>query len=358
MSDLQESIANAHTIPASWYTSPDHYEKEKNIFRLTWQIAGNANLINNDGDYLTTTLIDEPLLFLQNNGELKGFYNVCSHKATTLLGGCGNTTKIRCPYHGWTYDLDGCLKGTPEFKDVKDFKRNENGLYEFKVEKTKDYIFANIGVFGQHCVSSRAPLTVLNRTVQDFFAPFSFPDHLKFFESRKYNIDCNWKVFVDNYLDGGYHVNYLHKDLAGVINYKEYKTTIESNNVVLQRSPIMDAAGEIGSVRKGEALYYWVFPNIMVNIYEDTMDVDWVVPTGPETCTVYMDFHFSKNFEDDLKFKSMDVAEQIQQEDIAISERVQKGLRSKSYSTGRYSPQREIGIYHFHTMLAEMVSSK
>jgi choline monooxygenase len=180
-------------------------------------------------------------------------------------------------------------------------------------------------------------------------------DRLRFFERREYELACNWKVFVDNYLDGGYHVPHVHKGLGSILDYAEY--TIETKDrFCLQSSPIREGKGEAqtASVRRGDrACYWWLYPNFMLNWYEGVCDTNLALPLDVDRCRVIFDFYFESDLagEDDVRRRSIDVAHTIQQEDIEVCESVQRGLHSRAYDTGRLSVRREAGEHHFHRLL-------
>jgi choline monooxygenase len=167
-------------------------------------------------------------------------------------------------------------------------------------------------------------------------------------------------VYVDNYLDGGYHVNTVHPGLAGVLDYRNYRSEIAGNTSV-QTSPLKppgpadDAA--VGTVRAGTTVMYWfVFPNFMLNLYEGLMDTNLVLPLGPDRCRVVFDFYFAETEGSQAKQfinDSLAVAEQIQQEDMDICAEVQSGLASRTFQTGRFSVRRESAGYHFHQLLGQ-----
>ena len=186
-------------------------------------------------------------------------------------------------------------------------------------------------------------------------------ERLFWFERRQYTVNCNWKVFVDNYLDGGYHVPHIHGGLNGVLDYSNYK--IETGErFCVQSSPIVPNVGEgkTAEVRKGErAFYYWIYPNLMINIYDGVMDTNLVIPRGIDRTEVIFDYYFADVSEQARKHNlaSIAVSEQIQAEDVAICESVQRGLNSRSYSTGRLSVRREAGEHLFHKLLhADLVA--
>jgi choline monooxygenase len=167
---------------------------------------------------------------------------------------------------------------------------------------------------------------------------------------REYRLACDWKIFCDNYLDGGYHVNTLHPGLAGVLDYSQYRTEVGAYASV-QLSPM--EPGDVGDVRSGkEARYAWAYPHAMINLYGGVMDTNAVYPEGVGACRVVFDYYFSPGMSADFKNRSMEVAHQVQLEDEEICNEVQRGLGSRTYTAGRFSVRREAGGYHFHQLLA------
>jgi choline monooxygenase len=266
---------------------------------------------------------------------------------------CGKAQRLQCPYHGWTYGLDGSLKGVPDFEGVKNFDRSKNGLIPISVDTWEKFVFI--------CLDQRAPsLKQFLGELVERFKPLQL-HKLKFCERREFILKCNWKVFVDNYLDGGYHVPYLHKGLNSILDYKEY--TIENGrNFCLQSSPIDASGGEAmtAAVRKGEALYYWLYPNLMLNWYEGYLDTNLVIPLGIDRMKVIFEFYFDEvgKTAAERNKQSMDVSERIQDEDHSICESVQRGLSSRAYGAGRLSVRREAGENLFHRLLYEDLSGK
>jgi choline monooxygenase len=186
-------------------------------------------------------------------------------------------------------------------------------------------------------------------------------ERMAFVERREYDLACNWKVFVDNFLDGGYHVNTVHPGLAGALNYSQYRTHLYDHASV-QTAPLRPSDDEtVARVRAGSAAHYWwIFPNLMLNIYQDVVDTNLVLPLGTDRCRVFIDFYFTRTegaaAEEHVR-QSIALGHQIQLEDMAVCEEVQRGLRSRSFSTGRFSGRREAGGYHFHRLLAERLKA-
>ena len=143
---VDADIARAWTLPASLYTDPSIWiaEREK-IFARTWQVVGHASQVENPGDYFTTELIGEPLLLVRGpEGRLRGFYNVCRHRAGPPAEGCGSRKLFRCGYHGWTYGLDGALLSATEIEGVEGFRPEEFALKPVRTEEWFNLVFVNL----------------------------------------------------------------------------------------------------------------------------------------------------------------------------------------------------------------------
>jgi len=181
---------------------------------------------------------------------------------------------------------------------------------------------------------------------------------MKFVKRVEYPLQCNWKVFIDNYLDGGYHINTLHPALAGVIPYSDYRSELFSRSS-LQTAPLKPKTGDgVLQVRKGTAQYWWLYPNLMINLYEGVMDVNVVIPEAVDRCRVIFDFYFEDVSQENSHFidESLKVAHQVQLEDQEICQEVQKGLESAYYQSGPFSLLREQTAYHFHQLISKRVT--
>jgi len=349
--DPNRHLATASTPPSSWYTDSSVFELEQpTVFSHTWQFIGRSEQVRDPGQYISCEIAGEPILVVRGNDAiLRGFFNVCRHHAAAVITQSeGTAQSLRCPYHGWTYDLQGALVLAPEFGGVADFNRFANSLVPIEIAVCKNWVFAK--------------LDQGNPSLQDFFGK-DLLDHfealnleqLNWLERRSYTLNCNWKVFVDNYLDGGYHVPHLHRALNSVLDYGNY--TIETGErFCLQSSPLVlhSSEGDTGALRRGErALYYWIYPNLMINIYASVMDTNLVIPRGVERTEIIFDYYFADVSlgAKQQNLASIAVSEQIQAEDVAICESVQRGLASRSYSAGRLSFRREAGEHLFHKLL-------
>jgi choline monooxygenase len=352
--DPSAPLERASTIPAPWYLDKDVYDLERQtVFGRSWQFVCRLDQLSEVGQYVTSEIAGEPVVVVRGNDNLlRGFFNVCRHHAAAVMTEAeGRASQLRCPYHGWTYSLEGELKGTPDFSAVCDFDRSTNGLVPVDTAVWEQWVFVRLqNNGGQRALLNRFLGADLIKQIQTLAL-----DNLEWMERRHYLFDCNWKVFVDNYLDGGYHVPHLHKGLDSVLDYTRY--TIENGeHFCLQSSPIVSegAEQETGAVRQGDrALYYWIYPNFMINWYQGAMDTNLVIPHGVDKTEVIFDFYFP-----DISAaarvrnrRSIEVGQRIQDEDVAICKSVQRGLNSRTYSEGRLSVRREAGEHLFHRLL-------
>ena len=355
--DETTALKDAHTIPAPWYLDGGIEQLErKHVFGGSWQAIAQTEQLTQPGDYVTAEFGGEPVLAVRGtDGKLRAFFNVCRHHAAAVATSpCGHAQSFRCPYHGWNYGLDGTLKGVPEFAGVCNFDQSANGLVPVAIDTWEKFVFVNLATnpeplphyLGDDLVSRVSPLQL---------------DRLSFHSRRDYTLNCNWKVYVDNYLDGGYHVPHLHKGLNSVLDYTHY--TIENGrHYCLQSSPIVasDEHAQVSATRKGDrAWYFWIYPNFMINIYEGVMDTNLVLPLGVDRCRVIFDFYFSdiSPAREDHNRASIATSDKVQDEDVAICESVQKGLASRAYGAGRLSVKREAGEHLFHRLLARDLRS-
>jgi choline monooxygenase len=346
-----DPLEEAWTIPAPWYFDERIAALERaSTFSATWQVLGRANQVRENGQFFTAELAGEPLVVARGeDGQLRAFYNVCRHHAAAVVTepqGCAK--QFRCPYHGWTYGIDGALKGMVEFDGVCNFDRANNGLVPVRVDTWENFVFVNLD-------GRAAPLRDFLGIVPELVAPLDLATTLHFFDRRVYTLNCNWKVYVDNYLDGGYHVPHAHKGLSSVIEYTKY--TIENfERACLQSSPLSsDSSSEAGvaATRQGRAFYLWLYPNFMINAYEGVMDTNLVLPLGMDRCAVIFDYYFADtSAAAEARHKeSIAVSEKVQDEDMAICDAVQRGLGSRAYVAGRLSVRREAGEHLFHRLL-------
>jgi choline monooxygenase len=369
--DVSQQIECAHTLASRFYTDPHILEVEREkIFRRTWQLVGTLDqacgeangvkrTISDPESYFTADVAGEPVIVVRDKaGTLRAFSNVCRHRAGPIALGSGCKNVLRCQYHGWTYTLDGLLIGTPDVDGVEFFDRSSMGMVPLRVEVWEDFIFVNFD-------RPSEPLSAYLGAIPEQARGFQF-NGLQLAERRDYVIDCNWKVYVDNYLEG-YHIPIAHPGLMREIDYAQYRTDT-FRYYSQQFAPIRamkpnDAGERLYAPGTGlrEALYFWIFPNLMLNIYPDNISTNVIVPLSTEKTLTIFEWFFHDLDQAKTKeriARAVAFSDEVQQEDIVLCENVQRGLRSSTYDRGRYSVKRENGVHHFHMLLAEFLGEK
>lgn len=353
---IDADISRAWTLPATSYFDPVIFARERDcIFNRTWQVVGHGNQLAKPGDYFTCEVSGEPLLLVRSSkGELKGFYNVCRHRAGPPAEGCGNRKLFRCAYHGWTYDLEGKLMSAPEFEGVQEFDPSYFTLAPVRAEEWFNFIFVNLD-------PKAKPLLENLGSLPKQAERFQF-EGVKLFERRTYDMKCNWKTYVDNYLEG-YHLPSVHPGLNRELDYNAYVVEPYPNHV-RQFSPIRGAQpGDVTPRRYQEKRddlttdYFWVFPNWMLNCYPDNVSLNIVLPVEAERTIAIFEWYLPETEMGSAAAKaSVEFSDQIQVEDMGICEAVQKNLHSKSYERGRFSIKQEKGVHAFHRIYSEAMA--
>ncbi|MGZ7041760.1 MAG: aromatic ring-hydroxylating oxygenase subunit alpha, partial [Thermoanaerobaculia bacterium] len=336
------------TIPSRFYIDASYLaEENRNVFARTWQLVGHAEQVRQPGQFFTAKIAGEPLLIVRGTDDvLRAMSNVCRHRAGPVAKGAGKRPVLQCGYHGWTYGLDGRLLTTPEMEGIQEFDRAEFCLPQFRVEMWHDLLFVNL-------TEDAVPL-------RDYLGPELF-DHLgkrdtsdyRLAARKDWELDCNWKVYVDNYLEG-YHIPIVHPGLFRELDYPRYWTETKKHYSI-QHAPLKRADRIRVSSSDDDVSYYWVYPNLMLNVYPDNFSTNLIVPLGPERTLTIFEWYFRNPEAADVKKaieETIAFSDEIQLEDVDICEDVQRGLRSTTYESGRYSPVRENGVHHFHALYA------
>ncbi len=341
-------IEEASTPPSSWYTEPELFALERRaLLARSWHAVARADQLERPGDFVTATRAGEPLLVLRDaEGELRGFLNVCRHHAALLMAGEGAVERIVCPYHGWCYGLDGRLERAPGLGGLHDLDRAALDLRPLAVERWGPIVLANADPQAAPLAPALADLTArLDR---------SGWGELRFAARRRYELACNWKVVVDNYLDGGYHVARLHPGLAGQLDMASYRSEITPAGAIQSvaaggpGAPGPDFAERIGA----EALYAWLWPCFMINRYGPVLDTNAVIPLACDRTAIVYDYWFADPEDRAFVERALRASDAVQREDSWICESVQAGLASSGFDRGRYAPRFEAAAHDFHRRLA------
>ncbi|HEV2765136.1 MAG TPA: SRPBCC family protein [Pyrinomonadaceae bacterium] len=351
---FERRLGRAETIPARWYADPEILARERaSVFARTWQLVGRAEQVERPGQFFTATVGDEPVVIVRDREEhLRAFSNVCRHRAGPVAEGAGERRSFRCGYHGWTYALDGRLLGAPEFEGVECWSREETRLPEFRAEAWGPLVFVNLDV-------KAAPLLDALEDLPSRVGPSFGRPGVRLAARKDWVVECNWKVYVDNYLEG-YHIPVVHPSLNRELDYANYRTETRALYSV-QHSPIRRAAARLRPADGAdEAQFFWLFPNLMLNVYPDNFSTNLIVPLGPERTLTAFEWFMpepdSAATQRELQ-RIIPFSDEIQLEDIRVCETVQRNLRSRTYAAGRYSVRRENGVHHFHGLLAEFLGS-
>lgn len=353
--NIHKDISKAETLPSSFYKSQDVFDQvRENIFLKSWQWLGDNSSLKLTNSIYPLTLLDgfltEPILLTRDKeGSINCMTNVCTHRGHILALGPGKSKNLTCAYHGRSFDLNGNFKSMPEFKEAKDFPRECDNLYKFPLGEWGPFLFAGLNP----TFDFKEILEPINERIG--FLPldqFSFDSSM----SKDYLIQAHWALYCDNYLEG-FHIPFVHDDLNKVLDYGTYKTELyEHLNLQIGYS---EGAEEVFDLPKGHpdygknvaAYYYWIFPNMMFNFYPWGLSINLVKPINKDKTKV----SFITYVYDESKLDSGAGAllDKVEREDEFVVEGVHLGLQSKFYERGRFSPTREKGVHHFHSLLAK-----
>jgi choline monooxygenase len=351
---IDPNIARAQTLPAEVYRDPAWFALQKErVFARSWQMIRGAERVRAPGHLLPFTLLegclDEPLvLAADDEGTVRCLSNVCTHRGTVVCEGETHARGLRCRYHGRRFALNGKMTFMPEFEGVEDFPSPSDDLPRLPLERWGPLSFTSIDPacsFGDWMgpMMERVGFLPLHELV---FDPAT---------SRDYVIGANWALYVDNYLEE-FHIPYVHASLSEALDYSTYRTetfdwcSLQLGTTKHAAEAFALPAGHPDSGQLIAAYYWWLFPNLMLNFYPWGLSVNVVQPLGPERTRV----SFLSYVHDAAKRESGAGAglHLVEMEDEEVVEAVQKGVRSRLYHRGRYSPRREVGTHHFHTLLA------
>lgn len=358
--------AESFTLPARFYTDAGIYEAEKAaIFYKSWWCAGHKSQLPKPGSYLTTTIHEQGVLVTRDlDGSLRAFYNVCQHRGHELAKGCGEARTLTCPYHAWTYNLDGTLRTARLTKSMPDFKSCDFALKPVRVEEFCGFIFVNLD-------PDAAPLKEQTGQLEDEIRKYAPRiDDMKFVQRDHFDIKANWKVVIDNFLEC-YHCHPAHRDFVDLVDMNSYRN-IPNGIYVSQISDAPKTTNaraytfEKGDVDFGYAGWY-LWPNLTLWVYPGEANISalMMIPAGPDRTLETLDwFTPSGECSPQIRDAVTYMNETLQPEDIGLCESVQKGLKSHGYNQGRFvvDPEHpelsEHGVHHFQRMVADALKAE
>ncbi|MEM7057902.1 MAG: aromatic ring-hydroxylating dioxygenase subunit alpha [Pseudomonadota bacterium] len=349
------------TLPARYYTDAGIYQDEKaGIFYRTWHYAGHVSQVAKPGMYLTTRIHEQNVFVARGrDGELRAFFNVCAHRGHELLEGTGRKSMITCPYHAWSFDFEGRLVRARNSENVAGFNKCDFSLKQVRVEVFCGLVMINLDPDAKPFADEMAGL---EDEIRQYLPRV---DELAFAQRDTYDVDANWKVLVDNFLEC-YHCAPAHRDFVDLVDMNSYRTITHkrysSQCAAAPRTTKSNAFEfEVGDVDFGYAGFF-VWPNFTIWIYpgEPNMSVLQMNPSAPETCREYQDwFTLGGEVTPQLKDAIDYQKDVLQPEDIGLCESVQRGLKSLGYNQGRFivdeglTELSEHAVHHFQRMVAE-----
>jgi choline monooxygenase len=337
----------ATTLPARCYVDPEFAALERDaVFGASWQLVARAAQVRAAGDHAVGEAGGVPIVVVRgDDGVLRALHNVCRHRAGPLAtcDGLGAHALV-CKYHGWTYALDGTLRGAPDM-GTKVLDADAHRLPAARVAEWQGLVFVAVG--------AAPPFEELVRGIDAQIGAHRLADY-EFDRRVVYEVACNWKVCVDNYLEG-YHLPRVHPALARALDARRYRTELAAWHV-LQSSPLAPAQEPWHA--DGVALYWWLWPNTMLNVLPGRLQTNRVIPLDAQRCRVEFDYYYAPGTDPRTAATDRELADQVQAEDGAICEAVQRGLASGSYDRGPLNPTQEAGVFRFHELLRAAYRAK
>ena len=356
----------SYTLPGHYYHDPDIFRREQEaIFHRSWQLLDHVGAATAPGSYITRDIGDQSIMVVRGeDGEARGFYNVCQHRAHRLVEGDGDIRgAITCPYHAWVYDFDGRLRSPRGAENIHGFSPDEFSLKPVQVEAFCGFLFTNLDPDGPSLGGQATGLD------NEFRSRLPDPEKLKLAHRRKYDVAANWKIVMENYSEC-YHCPTAHRDFVStMVDIATYRITlhdIHHSHLSTPRQAHDEAPSrESETARRGKALGGWfLWPNVAFEVYpEDSVMVFHVVPLAPDRTRLVIDWYLTDETPDPLQQSVIDhLHATVRTEDVALVESVQKGLQSKGYGQGRFMVDAERtnisehAVHHFQGMVLQALA--
>jgi choline monooxygenase len=330
------------TPPVFWYRDPAVWARERSgVFAGSWQFFTHESALGEAGRWVAETIAGFPVLVIRDGaGELRGYHNVCRHRAGPLTGGESGRCdgEIVCRYHGWRYAYDGRLKLARDFGAATDFDPRAWGLFSVRVETWRGLVFVAM-------TDKLAPLSEWVAPLESRLTGADWSD-LAVALRRSHPIACNWKTYVENYLEG-YHVPAIHPELDAEIDSARYVVRMEGA-VALHEAPLRRPDAVYGG------LWGWLWPNLGLNVYGRGLMLERISPHGPTATTLEYVYLAPEGEKIDAAILAMSDA--VTAQDKEIVERVQENLDAGVYEGGPLSPKHEGALAAFHALLGRSIT--
>jgi len=340
----------AKTLPQQYFVSPEVFAQEQDrIFSRQWVLVGHQNQIAEPGDYFVTEVASESLIIVRDKGgEVHGFYNVCRHRGTRLREDrIGHLSAIQCPYHAWTYGLDGRLIGAPHMDQVPDFDKADYSLHAVNLALWEGLIFVNLA-------GSPTPLEEWFAPLNGKFSHWNLPK-LRAAKRIEYDVKANWKLMFENYSEC-YHCPGVHPMLSKVSPYDSAENDLIEGPFLGGFMKINKGAGltmsskacalPVGKIENlQQVFYYSIFPNMLLSLHPEYVMVHQLWPQSPERTLILCDWFFHPDAFNRSDFKPDDAIEfwdMTNRQDWHVCELSQQGIASRAYEPGPYSARESI----------------
>ncbi|WP_108882445.1 SRPBCC family protein [Anderseniella sp. Alg231-50] len=347
------------SLRAEAYTRPEWHQADlKAIISRSWQWVCHIEKLRDPGSYVTADIAGTPLAVVRDSdGTLRAFYNVCKHRAHALLSGEGTTNKIMCPYHAWTYRLDGQLVRAPHTEALKDFDTQSICLDQIQVGEFCGFVFVNLDPEAPSLASQSGDLeTEIRHWAPDV-------DQLTFGHRLTYDIKSNWKNVVDNFLEC-YHCPTAHKDFCSLVDMDTYKVTTHGiySSHMADAGSGSNSAYDVSNATVRTHAVWWLWPNTCLMRYpgRSSMIVLNIIPAGPDRTLETYDFFLETPDADDMEKEAIRYLDEVLQvEDIGLVESVQRGMNTPAFDQGRIvndpegSGKSEHALHHFHGLVLD-----
>ena len=335
-------MAARQTLPWSWYSDPDVLRREQErIFRRAWQYVGHSGRVTEVGDRFAAWAGEVPVLVVRAEDGVRAFLNVCRHRGSLIVEADGNGKSLQCPYHAWTYGLDGSLRAAPRSDREPDFDSEGVSLVPLRLESWGPFLFVNPDEDAASLAETLGPVTGLVQV-----------DDLAFHSRDDYSLAANWKIACENYLEC-YHCPVAHKGFSAAydVDPDEYRLEPIADHVLSQ---FAQPRGE----GEGQAQFHFVWPNLRINVFagRPNLSIGPLLPAGPERSSGFLDYFFAPDAEPAWIDELLAFDRQVGAEDRVLVERVQKGVRSGLVDQGRLLGESEQLVARFQELVLAALS--